>query len=88
MVISRNATREKFNVYVTIPISNEKCDVISLDIFYYDTVAQVKQAIYERTPIPTTKQRIIFAGKQLGDSRIFSNYGIQRESTVHLVIRE
>ena len=87
LVIFPHVTREKYSVSVSIVTSETERQVIDIDIYYYDTVAQVKQAIFERTSIPTSKQRIIFAGKQIEDDRIFSNYGIQKGSTVHLVLR-
>jgi ubiquitin C len=86
MVIFPNVSREKYRVFVSIHISDKEREIIDLDIFYYDTVAEVKHAIFERTSIPTSQQRIIFAGKQIEDERVFSNDGIQKESTVHLII--
>ncbi|CAF1065865.1 unnamed protein product [Adineta steineri] len=87
MVTCPEVIREKYHVFVSIHTTNNERNVIDLNIFYYDTVAQVKHAIYERTSIPMDQQRIVFAGKQIEDNRIFSNYGIQKDSTVHLIIR-
>jgi len=62
--------------------------LFKLKISYSDIVDQVKRLIQETTGVPKDQQRIIFAGKQLEDDRIFCHYGIQKESTVHLIVRE
>jgi ubiquitin C len=60
---------------------------MTLNVETNDTIEEVKRRITEKEGIPASEQRLIFGGKNLESERTIADYNIQKESTIHLILR-
>jgi ubiquitin C len=60
---------------------------ITLDVSDSDKIGDIKDKIRDIEGIPSDQQRLVFNGKQLEDGNTIADYGIQADSSIHLVLR-
>ncbi len=83
-----NNNKKKYTTKIPIMIIYAKFlsgKTITLEVESSESIENVRPQIFEKAGMPTTsRNRLIFAGKQLEDGRTLADYNIQKENIIHI----
>ncbi|XP_060699529.1 polyubiquitin-like [Hemiscyllium ocellatum] len=81
MLIVKNEER------MQIFLQNDKGKLSTYDVRPSQSVEEFKAQVQRQERVPANQQRLMYDGKQLEDGRLLSDYNIQPESTIFLLLR-
>ena len=77
---------ETGSLQVQIFVKNLTGKTVTLEVGSEDTIQSVKEQLFEKDGVPVDLQKLVFLGQQMDPEKKVKDYGIQRGSTVHLLI--